>query len=98
MAFLTAAALPSVSRAAAPATCSRRAERVVPRAAAEPLNADEAMPMKEMYDVQAGKKAPICRCWKSKKHPLCDGSHNAWNKETGDKLGPLVVSSVAADE
>jgi len=25
--------------------------------------------------------------------PLCDGSHNAWNKETGDNIGPLVITN-----
>ncbi|CAF1079533.1 unnamed protein product [Didymodactylos carnosus] len=39
------------------------------------------------------KTVSYCRCWKSKKFPLCDGSHNAWNKETGDNLGPLVITN-----
>jgi len=67
------------------------------RACATPLNPDAALPMKEFYKVAATKKAPVCRCWKSKSHPLCDGSHNAYNKETGDNLGPLVVS-IATEE
>lgn len=25
--------------------------------------------------------------------PLCDGSHNAWNKQTGDNVGPLVITN-----
>ncbi|CAD5111071.1 DgyrCDS419 [Dimorphilus gyrociliatus] len=37
------------------------------------------------------KKVSYCRCWRSKKFPLCDGSHNAHNKETGDNVGPLVL-------
>ncbi|KAM7439895.1 CDGSH iron-sulfur domain-containing protein 2 [Porites harrisoni] len=37
-----------------------------------------------------GEKTAYCRCWKSKKFPLCDGSHNQHNKETGDNVGPLV--------
>lgn len=57
-----------------------------------PLNGDSVLPMKEMYQVSQGKKVPVCRCWQSKKHPICDGSHNAYNKQTGDHLGPLVVS------
>ncbi|GMT19191.1 hypothetical protein PFISCL1PPCAC_10488, partial [Pristionchus fissidentatus] len=36
-------------------------------------------------------KKAYCRCWKSSKFPLCDGSHNAHNKETGDNLGPLII-------
>ncbi|CAF1202784.1 unnamed protein product [Rotaria sordida] len=39
------------------------------------------------------KTVSYCRCWKSKKFPLCDGSHNAWNKETGDNIGPLVITN-----
>eukprot|EP00658_Telonema_sp_P-2_P012249 TRINITY_DN1466_c0_g1_i14.p1 TRINITY_DN1466_c0_g1~~TRINITY_DN1466_c0_g1_i14.p1 ORF type:complete len:120 (+),score=36.84 TRINITY_DN1466_c0_g1_i14:112-471(+) len=39
-----------------------------------------------------GEKAVYCRCWRSKTFPLCDGSHNAYNKETGDNVGPLIVS------
>lgn len=96
MAFVTALALPARAATRAPATSPRRAAPAM--CAAEPLNADGALPMKEMYDLAPGKKAPVCRCWKSKKHPLCDGSHNAYNKETGAQLGPLVVSVPSADE
>merc|ERR1719265_43733 len=28
----------------------------------------------------------ICRCWRSKKFPFCDGTHNQYNKETGDNI------------
>mmetsp|Transcript_29042 Transcript_29042/g.78117 ORF Transcript_29042/g.78117 Transcript_29042/m.78117 type:complete len:105 (-) Transcript_29042:524-838(-) len=35
--------------------------------------------------------AAYCRCWRSKKFPLCDGSHVAFNKESGDNTGPLVL-------
>jgi CDGSH-type Zn-finger protein len=37
-------------------------------------------------------KAVYCRCWKSAKFPYCDGAHNKYNKETGDNLGPLIIS------
>ncbi|CAF5091933.1 unnamed protein product, partial [Rotaria magnacalcarata] len=43
-------------------------------------------------DAASNKTVSYCRCWKSKKFPLCDGSHNAWNKETGDNVGPLVLT------
>ncbi|PXF46479.1 CDGSH iron-sulfur domain-containing protein 1 [Gracilariopsis chorda] len=59
----------------------------------EAINGDESKPMKEIYPVVAGSKAPVCRCWQSKKFPLCDGSHNAYNKETGSHVGPLVISA-----
>lgn len=36
-------------------------------------------------------KISYCRCWRSKKFPLCDGSHNEHNKATGDNVGPLVL-------
>lgn len=42
-----------------------------------------------------GDKTVYCRCWKSKKFPLCDGSHNSHNKETGDNVGPLVLKRAA---
>merc|ERR1712146_420515 len=43
--------------------------------------------------VNASEKGVVayCRCWRSSKFPLCDGSHTEYNKETGDNTGPLVV-------
>lgn len=38
-----------------------------------------------------GDKIAFCRCWRSKKFPLCDGSHNAHNKATGDNVGPMCL-------
>lgn len=38
-----------------------------------------------------GDKAVYCRCWRSKKFPLCDGSHTQHNDETGDNVGPLII-------
>jgi len=38
-----------------------------------------------------GDKAVFCRCWRSKKFPHCDGSHNKFNEDTGDNVGPLIV-------
>lgn len=37
-------------------------------------------------------KAVMCRCWKSGTFPYCDGKHVEHNKETGDNVGPLIVS------
>merc|ERR1711879_7277 len=34
-----------------------------------------------------GDKGVFCRCWKSKKFPYCDGSHNKHNQITGDNVG-----------
>ncbi|KAG8435555.1 hypothetical protein GDO86_013479 [Hymenochirus boettgeri] len=38
-----------------------------------------------------GDKAVYCRCWRSKKFPLCDGSHTKHNDDTGDNVGPLII-------
>ncbi|TRY70480.1 hypothetical protein TCAL_10316 [Tigriopus californicus] len=42
-----------------------------------------------------GDKGVFCRCWKSKKFPYCDGSHNKHNEDTGDNVGPLIVKKAA---
>jgi len=36
-------------------------------------------------------KVSYCRCWQSKKWPLCDGAHNAWNQANGDNVGPVSI-------
>lgn len=38
-----------------------------------------------------GNKVVFCRCWRSKKFPYCDGSHNKHNEECEDNVGPLIV-------
>ncbi|XP_064614377.1 CDGSH iron-sulfur domain-containing protein 2 homolog B-like [Liolophura sinensis] len=45
-----------------------------------------------MADIEdLGDKVSYCRCWRSKKFPLCDGTHNKHNTETGDNVGPVVL-------
>ncbi|KAK0395853.1 hypothetical protein QR680_001463 [Steinernema hermaphroditum] len=53
------------------------------------LSADKVVDTVDLEDV--GEKMAFCRCWKSHKFPLCDGSHNKHNNCTGDNLGPLIV-------
>jgi CDGSH-type Zn-finger protein len=38
-----------------------------------------------------GDSIAFCRCWRSKKFPLCDGSHNTFNKQMGDNVGPICL-------
>eukprot|EP00286_Rhodomonas_abbreviata_P024399 CAMPEP_0181312342 /NCGR_PEP_ID=MMETSP1101-20121128/13644_1 /TAXON_ID=46948 /ORGANISM="Rhodomonas abbreviata, Strain Caron Lab Isolate" /LENGTH=110 /DNA_ID=CAMNT_0023419183 /DNA_START=9 /DNA_END=341 /DNA_ORIENTATION=+ len=45
-----------------------------------------------METVETGAKKVYCRCWESGTFPLCDGKHMAHNKETGDNVGPLIVT------
>jgi len=44
-----------------------------------------------------GDKIAFCRCWRSKKFPLCDGAHAAHNKATGDNVGPLCLKRKSAE-
>jgi CDGSH-type Zn-finger protein len=46
--------------------------------------------------VAPGEKLYVCRCWKSSKFPLCDGSHMGHNKSCGDNLGPAMIVGAAA--
>ena len=48
--------------------------------------------VKDEVAVSVGKKIAVCRCWKSDKFPYCDGHHNQHNTETGDNVGPCIVT------
>ncbi|KAK1166401.1 CDGSH iron-sulfur domain-containing protein 1-like [Acipenser oxyrinchus oxyrinchus] len=49
------------------------------------------------FDIEdLGDKAVYCRCWRSKKFPLCDGSHTKHNEDTGDNVGPLIIKKKEA--
>ena len=43
-------------------------------------------------ELKPGEKCAVCRCWLSKKFPLCDGAHNAHNIATGDNIAPAIVT------
>uniref|UniRef100_A0A7S3LQE8 Iron-binding zinc finger CDGSH type domain-containing protein n=1 Tax=Aplanochytrium stocchinoi TaxID=215587 RepID=A0A7S3LQE8_9STRA len=45
----------------------------------------------DMEDIAADGMLIVCRCWKSKSFPLCDGSHVKHNQECGDNVGPCLI-------
>ncbi|KAK0056226.1 adenosine kinase 1 isoform X2 [Biomphalaria pfeifferi] len=47
--------------------------------------------------VPPGEKVSLCRCWKSKKWPYCDGAHKEHNQSTGDNVGPVNIVRKKAD-
>lgn len=51
---------------------------------------DNQHPDRHQLDLE-GDKIALCRCWKSKKFPYCDGSHRQYNQEHNDNLGPVIV-------
>mmetsp|Transcript_92768 Transcript_92768/g.215590 ORF Transcript_92768/g.215590 Transcript_92768/m.215590 type:complete len:155 (-) Transcript_92768:103-567(-) len=53
----------------------------------------ESAKVVNMETLEAGSKKVYCRCWLSGTFPLCDGAHAKHNKETGDNVGPLIVSA-----
>ncbi|MER2599490.1 MAG: CDGSH iron-sulfur domain-containing protein [Caldilineales bacterium] len=55
-------------------------------------------PMRHSETVAEGKTAAFCRCWQSAKFPHCDGTHKQINAETGDNVGPVIVTGGAAAE
>ena len=56
----------------------------------------QALPRRHEEQIPAGKRVSFCRCWQSATFPYCDGAHKKINAETGDVLGPVVVTGVAA--
>ena len=44
---------------------------------------------KDMLQVKPGETIALCRCWKSKAFPRCDGTH----RKLGLDKGPVVVTS-----
>jgi CDGSH-type Zn-finger protein len=49
--------------------------------------------VKDVIVLEVGQKMAICRCWKSKKFPQCDGAHVEHNKIYGDNVGPIIIAA-----
>ena len=45
-------------------------------------------------ELKPNEKIVLCRCWRSTKFPLCDGSHAHHNSINGDNVGPCIVKSI----
>ena len=43
--------------------------------------------------LKPGEKVALCRCWRSKKFPLCDGSH----RQDNHSQGPVIVEGKPND-
>jgi len=60
------------------------------------MNTSYQLESSKVVDTFAASELPaktvFCRCWKSKKFPLCDGSHGKHNKACCDNLGPVIVT------
>lgn len=56
------------------------------------------LPRRHEEQIPVGKRVAFCRCWQSARFPYCDGTHKQINAETGDVLGPVVVTAVAPVE
>ena len=87
---------PSLGLVLRPTIASRAIRRRAASALGDqPINKDIQKDKEKVVDnmeLKAGEKCVLCRCWKSGKFPLCDGTHMTHNKETGDNVGPVIVS------
>jgi len=55
------------------------------------IEKDKAKVVNNMDIEDIGDSIAFCRCWRSKKFPLCDGSHSSHNKAMGDNVGPICL-------
>ena len=49
--------------------------------------------LRTTVEVQPGESVHLCRCWKSKEFPFCDGAH----KQLPNDQGPVIVNQVPAE-
>ncbi|KAJ9586653.1 hypothetical protein L9F63_019755 [Diploptera punctata] len=74
------------------AFCPKAREQIIKKINVNPDIKKDVPKVVDSFDVEdIAEKASFCRCWRSKKFPYCDGAHGAYNKETGDNVGPLVI-------
>ncbi|KAL1520741.1 hypothetical protein AB1Y20_022309 [Prymnesium parvum] len=60
----------------------------------EPTKRVDTVDIEELVSQSlSGEEIKFCRCYRSSRFPLCDGAHNAHNKEAGDNAGPVVIKS-----
>uniref|UniRef100_A0AC35U6R9 ZnF_CDGSH domain-containing protein n=1 Tax=Rhabditophanes sp. KR3021 TaxID=114890 RepID=A0AC35U6R9_9BILA len=63
-----------------------------------PINPDirkDCRKVVDTFDIEdIGEKLVLCRCWKSKKFPICDGAHGPHNRECNDNTGPVVIKRI----
>ncbi|CAL8470075.1 g9617 [Coccomyxa elongata] len=81
-----------------PSVCRPSRTRIVVRAetsVASPINPNIQKENPKVVDTvttsSVEKQVAYCRCWRSGTFPKCNGAHVAWNKETGDNVGPLLI-------
>ena len=56
----------------------------------------ESKKVAETFSIEdLGNKTVFCRCWQSKKFPLCDGAHGKHNQKCGDNLGPVIITKLS---
>lgn len=53
---------------------------------------EEGKKITDRLTLKEGDRVVLCRCWLSKKWPICDGSHGPHNRSTGDNVGPVVIT------
>ena len=52
------------------------------------VNEDRNGHLRTTITLHPGDRVKLCRCWKSKEFPYCDGTHKELE---GDPAGPVVV-------